>query len=171
MAELQRRYDAGYPEPQAEFIWWIGDTYAGNFGEERSKRLNPFQTYKRKGVQWAGGSDFFVTPFPARYGIWSAMARETLLGVYGQHPFGQDEAIDAKTALRAYTLWVAHQLFLDDKIGSIEIGKYADLAVWDTDIYNAPPNSIKNMECQMTLLEGDVVYAAPGSRLEVSSPQ
>ena len=171
MAELQRRYDAGYPEPQPEFTWWIGDTYAGNFGEERSKRLNPFQTYKRKGVKWAGGSDFFVTPFPARYGIWSAMARETLLGVYGDHPFGRDEAIDAKTALRSYTLWAAHQLFLDDKIGSIETGKYADLAVWDTDIYTAPPDAIKNMKCQMTLLEGNVVFVAPGSRLAVSSQQ
>ena len=129
------------------------------------------QTYKRKGVQWAGGSDFFVTPFPARYVIWSAMARETLLGVYGEHPFGLDEAIDARTALRSYTLWAAHQLFLDDKIGSIETGKYADLAVWDTDIYNAPPDAIRNMECQMTLLEGDVVYVAPGSRLAVSSKQ
>ena len=37
---------------------------------------------------WANGSDFFVTPFPARYGIWSAVARQPLLGVYGAAPFG-----------------------------------------------------------------------------------
>jgi predicted amidohydrolase YtcJ len=49
-------------------------------------------------------------------------------------------------------------MFLEDKIGSIEVGKYADIAVWDTDLYRAAPDAIKNMECQMTLLEGEVVY-------------
>jgi predicted amidohydrolase YtcJ len=45
MATLQRDYDAGYPEPSATFTWWIGDTYAGNFGA-RSRRLNPFATFQ-----------------------------------------------------------------------------------------------------------------------------
>ena len=48
MAALQREYDAGYPEPSATFTWWIGDTYAGNFGA-RSRRLNPFRTFQTKG--------------------------------------------------------------------------------------------------------------------------
>src|ERR1700722_18379626 len=39
MADLEKRYDAAYPEAQAPFMWWIGDTYAGNFGPERSLRL------------------------------------------------------------------------------------------------------------------------------------
>jgi len=69
MASLQRQYDAGYPEPSPAFTWWIGDTYAGNFGPARSARLNPFKAFERKGIKWAGSSDFNVTPFPARYGI------------------------------------------------------------------------------------------------------
>ncbi len=44
MAELEQKYDSAYPEPSATFMWWIGDTYAGNFGPERALRLNPFQT-------------------------------------------------------------------------------------------------------------------------------
>lgn len=32
MARLQREYDAGYPEAQSTFMWWIGDNYAGNLG-------------------------------------------------------------------------------------------------------------------------------------------
>jgi predicted amidohydrolase YtcJ len=66
MAQLQRTYDAGFPEPSATFTWWIGDTYAGNFGPERCLRLNPFKTYLENGIRWADGSDFDVTPFPAR---------------------------------------------------------------------------------------------------------
>jgi hypothetical protein len=131
MARLQHDDDAAYPESSATFMWWIGDTYAGNLGRLRNARLKPFQTYLRKGVQWASGSDYPVTPFAARNGLWASVARETLNGTYGATPFGTAEAVDIKTALRSYTAWAARSLFLEDRIGSIEVGKDADLAVWD----------------------------------------
>ena len=131
MARLQRDFDAGYPEPSASFAWWLGDTYAGNFGPARSLRLNPFATFRARGMTWANGSDYGVTPFAARYGIWAAIAREPLLGTWGGDPFGRKESVDVKTALRAQTIWAARQMFLETKIGSIEPGKYADLAVWE----------------------------------------
>ncbi|MDA1081704.1 MAG: amidohydrolase [Gemmatimonadetes bacterium] len=161
MARMQRDFDSGYPEPSAEFHWWIGDTYAGNFGPLRSKRLNPLRTFQRKGMIWANGSDYNVTPFPARYAIWTAVARETMLGVHGTDPFGRDESVDVQTALKAVTIWAAHQMFLDKKIGSIEVGKYADLAVWDRDPYSVPTVDLKEMTCLMTVFNGKVVYEAP----------
>ena len=39
-----------------------------------------------------------MTPFPARYGVWASMAREPVRGVYGEHPFGTEEAVDIETA-------------------------------------------------------------------------
>ena len=158
MAELEERYDAAYPEPSATFMWWIGDTYAGNFGPERALRLNPFRTFLSKGIHWANGSDFAVTPFPARYGIWASVARETLLGVYGDHSYGMEEAVGVREALRSHTIWAARQMFLEDEIGSLEVGKYADIAVWDKDLYRVATDELKELECQMTLLEGEVVY-------------
>ncbi len=158
MAEMQERFDAAYPEPQANFTWWIGDTYAGNFGPERALRLNPFRTYQERGIRWAGGSDFPVTPFPARHGIWASVARETLLGVYGSNPYGTTESVDAATALRSFTAWAARQMFLEEKIGSIEVGKYADLAVWDRDPYTVETGAIQDMKCEMTLFQGKVVH-------------
>ncbi len=158
MARLQRTYDAGYPEPSATFTWWIGDTYAGNFGPARAARLNPFATFRTKGILWANGSDFPVTPFQARYGIWSAVARETLLAAHGRTPFGTNQGVDVRTALRAVTIWAARQMFLEQKIGSIEVGKYADLAVWDRDPYSVPTDQLKDMQCQMTIFNGKTVY-------------
>jgi predicted amidohydrolase YtcJ len=158
MAGMQRTHDAGYPEPSATFTWWLGDTYAGNFGKARSLRLNPFATFRAKGMIWANGSDFFVTPFPARYGIWSAVARQPLLGVHGAGPFGNTESVDVKTALRAVTIWAARQMFLERKIGSIEVDKYADLAVWDRDPYTVATDQLKDMQCQLTMFNGKVVY-------------
>lgn len=165
IAELQRTYDAAYPEPSATFTWWIGDTYAGNFGPTRAQRLNPFATFLAKGIRWANGSDFSVTPFPARYGIWSAVARETLLGVHGRTPFGTAQGVDVKTALRAVTIWAARQMFLEQKIGSIEAGKYADLAVWDRDLYTVPTGELKDMQCQLTIFNGKIVYRRGGGQI------
>jgi predicted amidohydrolase YtcJ len=158
MAALQKQYDAGYPEAQAEFMYWIGDTYAGNFGQARNQRLMPLRTYMNRRVQWAGGSDYPVTPFAARLGIWSSMARETLNGTYGKQPFGTAEAVDIHTALRSYTIWSAHQLFLENRIGSLEPGKDADIAIWDRDIYTVPVNQAKDMKCEMTIFQGRIVY-------------
>jgi predicted amidohydrolase YtcJ len=164
MATLEKKYDAGYPESQPTFIWWIGDTYAGNFGPERSLRLNPYKTYLEKGVRWGGGSDYFVTPFAARYGIWSSIERKTLKGTYGTQPFGTAEAVDVKTALRSYTSWAAHDLFLEDKVGTLEIGKHADIAVWDKDFYAMNPDEIKDIRCMMTIFDGKLVYTANGKQ-------
>jgi predicted amidohydrolase YtcJ len=146
MARLQKAYDAGYPEMQPEFLWWIGDIYAGNYGPKRGQHLEPFNTLRGRGIAWAGGSDYSVTPLPARYGLWASAARETFKGAYGPHPFGTAEAVDMHTALRAYTAWGARQMFLENKIGSLEVGKRADIAVWDRDLYSVPIEQIKRFE-------------------------
>ena len=158
MARLQTAYDAGYPESQAEFMWWIGDNYAGNLGADRARRLKPFKTYLQKGMKWAGGSDYSVTPFPARYGLWSSVARQTLNGTFGATPFGLEERVDIRSALRSYTIWAAHQIFLDDRIGSIEVGKDADIAVWDRDLLTVPTDALKDLECELTIFRGKIVY-------------
>jgi predicted amidohydrolase YtcJ len=158
MAALEKRYDAAYPEAQAPFMWWIGDTYAGNFGPQRAARLVPLNTYLKNGILWGGGSDYPVTPIAARYGLWASVERETLKGRYGAHPFGTAEAVDIHAALRSYTAWGARQLFLEDRIGSLEVGKEADIAVWDRDMYTVPAKELRNLKCTMTLLHGQVVF-------------
>ncbi|HME40544.1 MAG TPA: amidohydrolase family protein, partial [Steroidobacteraceae bacterium] len=134
------------------------DTYAGNFGPARSLRLVPLNTFLKNGILWGGGSDYSVTPIAARYGLWASVERETLKGTYGAHPFGIAEAVDIRTALRSYTAWSARQLFLDDRIGSLEVGKEADIAIWDRDMYTMPAQELRNLKCTMTLLHGQVVF-------------
>jgi predicted amidohydrolase YtcJ len=168
MVNLQKQYDAGYPEMQPEFLWWIGDIYAASYGPKRGQRLEPFKTLQSRGILWSGGSDYFVTPVAARYGLWASTARQTAKGTYGLHPFGMAEAVDIHTALRSYTAWGARQMFLEDKIGTIEPGKKADIAVWDRDLYSVPTDQIKDMKCLLTLLDGQVVYTSPDSSFTTS---
>ena len=160
MVKLQRDYDAAYPEIQPAFLWWIGDAYAGNFGPERSQQVLPLRTFQERGIKWAGSSDFNVSPYAPRYALWAASAREAMLGTYGENPWGTDESISVHDTLRAYTINAARQVFLEHKVGSIEVGKLADIVVWDRDLYSIPVAELKEVEPVMTLLNGEVVYRA-----------
>jgi predicted amidohydrolase YtcJ len=164
MAQLQRDYDSAYPETQPPFMWWIGALYEASFGPKREARLMPYKTYTQKGILYAAGSDFFVTPFPARYGLWSSVVRKTQTGT---QPFGTSEAVDIHTALKSYTIWAAHQLFLENRVGSLEVGKDADIAVWDRDLYSVPSDQLKDLKCQLTLLRGQIVYKATDSQSSI----
>jgi predicted amidohydrolase YtcJ len=155
MATLQKQYDAGYPEVQPGFLWFIGKTISASLGPERIARTMPLKTYLDSGVRWGGGSDYYVTPLAARYGLWASVERETLAGT---HPFGTSEAIDIHTALRSYTAWAAPLLFLEDKVGTLEPGKRADIAIWDSNLYAIPPEKLKDIQCEMIILNGKIVY-------------
>jgi predicted amidohydrolase YtcJ len=163
MASLQKKYDAGFPEMQPEFLWWIGDIYAASYGPKRGQRLEPLRTLQSRGILWSGGSDYFVTPVAARYGLWASIMRETAKGTYGLQPFGTAESVDIHTALRSYTAWGARQMFLEGKIGTLQVGKRADIAVWDHDLYSVSNGQIKGLKCLMTLLDGEVVYTSQDS--------
>lgn len=158
MSQLQRRFDSGIPETQAEFLWWLGDEYPPALGFTRAKRMIPLHTYLDKGMIWAGGSDTNVTPFPARYGLWASVARQAVNGTYGKTPNGTAEAVDIHAALRSYTIWAARQLFVERRTGSLEPGKSADIAIWDRNPYEVTTDRLKDMVCDMTLLHGKVVY-------------
>jgi predicted amidohydrolase YtcJ len=161
MAALQKKYDAGYPEMQPGFLWWIGDIYAASYGPRRGQHLEPFKTLQARGILWSSGSDYFVTPVAARYGLWASAARQTAKGTYGLRPFGMAEAVDIHTGLRSYTAWGSRQMFLEQKIGSLEVGKKADIAIWDRNLYELTTDQIKDLKCLMTLFEGEVVYTSP----------
>jgi predicted amidohydrolase YtcJ len=169
VAKLQKTYDAGYPEMQPGFLWWIGDSYAGNYGPVRDQRVEPFKTLQSRAILWSAGSDYPVTPVAARYGLWASVARETAKGTFGAHPFGLAEAVDIRTALRSYTAWGSRQMFLEDKIGTLEPGKRADIAIWDRDLYSIPADNIKDLKCVMTLFDGEIVYTAPDAPIRIAT--
>jgi predicted amidohydrolase YtcJ len=158
MAMLERQYDAGTPETQPIFVYWIGDALSASYGPARSKRLMPMNSYLKAGVKWAAGSDFYVTPLAPRLGIWTSVVHKSLKSTWGPDTFGNNEGVDVRTALKSYTSWAAHQMFLDDRIGTLEPGKDADIAIWDRNPYEIPSDQLKDMHCEGTIFLGRVVY-------------
>jgi predicted amidohydrolase YtcJ len=70
-----------------------------------------------------------------------------------------DEAVDLDTMIAAYTINGAYQMKLDDKQGSIEVGKRADFAVLESDPREAAPEALKDVEIWGTI-QGGRVFAA-----------
>ena len=71
-----------------------------------------------------------------------------------------EECLIREEALRAYTIWAAYAQFQEDKIGSIEEGKYADFVVIDRDYMSCPVDELKDINALMTVIAGEVVYEA-----------
>jgi predicted amidohydrolase YtcJ len=78
------------------------------------------------------------------------------------------EAVDIRAALRSYTAWGSRQMFLENKIGTLEVSKKADIAIWDRDLYAISIDQIKDLKCLMTLFNGEVVYSSPDSPVTTS---
>ena len=72
-----------------------------------------------------------------------------------------DERIKVEDAVRAYTQGSAYAAFADDRVGTLEAGKLADLAVLSQDIFAAKPDDIGKTRVTMTIVGGKTVYTAP----------
>jgi predicted amidohydrolase YtcJ len=132
-------------------------------GAPRDAWQYPFGDLLRAGAVLAAGSDWSVsTPNPMaaiHTAVNRTAAREYAEGDY--EPFLPEQAIDLATSLTAYTAgsaWVNH---LDADTGTIEVGKYADLAVLDRDPFAGPADEIGDTRVLQTFVEGERVYAAP----------
>ncbi len=68
-----------------------------------------------------------------------------------------------KEALRSFTLWGAYAAFQEDLKGSVEAGKLADLTILSKDIMTIPERDILTTEVEMTIINGQIVYAQLGS--------
>jgi predicted amidohydrolase YtcJ len=105
----------------------------------------------------AFGSDWTVAPLDPLLGIYAAVTRRT---IDGANPDGWVPAqrISVAQAVTAYTSANAHACYLEDKLGTLESGKYADLVVLSDDIFAVDPIQIENVEVDLTMVEGTVVY-------------
>ena len=119
-------------------------------GPDRARRNNAAATAVRAGVPISLHSDSPVTPLGPLASAMHAVTRRTLSGrVMGEH-----ERIDAETALHAVTIGSAYMLKRDAEIGSIEPGKYADLAVLEDDPLSVAPQAIGGIRVHGTVVGG-----------------
>ncbi|WP_152318089.1 amidohydrolase family protein, partial [Mycobacterium tuberculosis] len=69
-----------------------------------------------------------------------------------------EERLTVEQAIRAQTIDAAWQLFAEDAIGSLQVGKYADMVVLSADPRTVPPEQIADLAVRATFLAGRQVY-------------
>jgi len=142
---------------QPSFLYYLGDSYHENVGDERSKWLKPHRAWIDNGIEVSSGTDSPVTPYPPFPSLWASVARKTeVLGTQ----MGTEQKVTREEAIRMYTIKSAYYTFEENIKGSIEPGKLADMIVIDRDILTCPEDEIKDTKILRTLLGGKTVYAA-----------
>ena len=76
----------------------------------------------------------------------------------GRHAWSPDETLTAEEAIRAYCMGSAYAGHMEERIGSLEVGKLADLIVLDRNLFDLPADSIHTAKVTRTLLGGRTVY-------------
>ncbi len=151
---LMQKYNIG-AVIQPTFLYHEGDMIFRDVGQERAANYKPARKFLDRGIPMAANSDIpstvSVNPFPALYAL---VTRRNNVG----NLVAPDQAVSREEALRAYTIdgtWLTREESLK---GSIEVGKVADLAVLDRDYFAVPDEEIKEIQVEMTMIGGQVVY-------------
>jgi len=132
---------------QPHFIisdFWTTD----RLGPKRARWAYPFKTLIGNEIMATGSSDCPVEPISPLLGIHAAVTRKE----------NQEERITVNEALRMYTINAAFASFEEKVKGSIEVGKLADLTVLSHNPETIAPEEIKNIEVEMTIVDGKIAY-------------
>jgi predicted amidohydrolase YtcJ len=145
------------PAPQMAFIHDFGDSYIAVLGEERGRPSYPIGTWMRMGLMPSTGSDSPVCspdPYPNLHAM---ITRQTGKGTVME----ASEKLSREEALQAYTEYGAYSQKAEAVKGRLVPGQWADIAVFDNDLLEAPTDTIlSGTRCLLTLLAGRVVHDA-----------
>ncbi|HME75780.1 MAG TPA: amidohydrolase [Mycobacterium sp.] len=137
-------------------IHYWGDVIVdGLFGPERGSRWMPAGSALATGMRISLHNDPPVTPEEPLRNISVAITRTAPSG----RVLAPEERLTVEQAIRAQTIDAAWQLFADDIIGSLEVGKYADMVVLSADPRTVPPEQIADLDVRATYLAGHQVHA------------
>ena len=140
-------------------IWYWGDQhYEQTMGPERARGMWACRTALDNKVPLSFHSDSGVTPIGHLMTMWCAVNRLTPSG----RVLGEYEKITPYEALHAATIGGAFQLHMDDEIGSIEAGKFADFAVLEGSPLDVDPMGIRDIKVWGTVVGGVPFEAAHG---------
>jgi hypothetical protein len=150
-------------EVQPVWLWLDTRTLAGQFGYDRLRYFQPLRSLFDAGVVAGGGSDHMqkigslrsTNPYNPFLGMWVAITRT---GRWYDRPLHPEEALSREQALRMYTINNAYLLFKEKEVGSIEVGKWADLVVLDRDLLTCPVEEVRGTRVVETYLAGRRVY-------------
>jgi predicted amidohydrolase YtcJ len=139
------------------------DIYNELLGSERVERESmPYGDLLRSGAVVTYGADIpgvLIDEIAPLKQVEAAVTRQRP-GFPNDRVFVERQRVTVEQALRAATLNGAYQLRLEDKVGSLEVGKRADLVVLDRNLFEIDPHEIHSTPVRMTLMDGRITFGA-----------
>ncbi|MBI2822795.1 MAG: amidohydrolase family protein, partial [Acidobacteria bacterium] len=137
----------------------VGETEAwiSDYGPEIAPFVKPFKTWIDSGVKLVGQSWGYSVPGtmgfrPPFSNLWNAVTRKANGKVWEP-----EERIDRVQALKMWTSWASEYVQKKDKLGTLEVGKFADLLVIDRDYFTIPEDDILKVHPLMTMVGGKII--------------
>ncbi len=142
------------PTTSTNFIWGKGEeVYRQRLGADYAEHAIPLREWLDGGVAIAQSTDW--GPHEALFTLWQSLARHA--GLSGD-VIGPSQRITREEAIRAYTINGAWALKMEHELGSIEVGKFADLIVLSGDPLTCAEDAIADLEVDLTILDGEIVH-------------
>ncbi|MBN1190091.1 MAG: amidohydrolase [Dehalococcoidales bacterium] len=139
---------------QPPFLYYSGERYLDQVSPQTMEWLYPFKSMMDEGLIVAGSSDSPIADNNPLTGIYSAVTRRSEQG----QVLNISEAVRPEQALEMYTLNAALASSREKTTGSISPGKLADMVLLNGDPLNTPPEGLKDIKVEMTLIGGEVVW-------------
>ena len=158
----------------------VYDFYIPYLGIDRVNTMFPIKSLMDKNINVAIHSDYYVTDPDMGYLFYSAITRtypQTVFdNLYGDEytrtpeelPLtdkytisalpNMDERLTLKEVLKANTINGAYAHFMDKEVGSIEVSKYADLVIYDKNLFELAVEELPEIKPTMTIFDGKIVY-------------
>jgi predicted amidohydrolase YtcJ len=160
LADIPRYAELGIipamqPQHAISDMPWTED----RIGSERVKGAYAFRSFLDEGVIISCGSDFPVEIPNPLIGIHNAVTRQDKNG-YPEGGWLPEQRMTVEEAIKGYTIWAAYAAFQEDILGSIEVGKLADITILDRDILTIEPTEILNTKPIYTVVGGKIRYQA-----------
>ena len=143
-------------------VWGYSDEWTTNLeiptlGRERVARLYPLRSVAAAGAVVVGSSDWTYGDLDPLLSIETGVTRSDPYGPSDLEQFTA-EAVELGQMIDAYTIngaWLVHK---DDELGSIEVGKRADIVIYDRNLFGIEPAEISDATVELTIFDGRVVY-------------
>lgn len=139
-------------------MYWAED----RVGPHRIKGAYAWRTFIQQGCRIPCGSDFPVEGANPLWGIYAAVTRMDKEGLPGGG-WSPEQCMTMQEAVEGFTIQAAFAAFLENRTGSIETGKLADITILDRDLFEIEPTEILNARVVYTIVGGKIVYASSPS--------
>ena len=165
---------SGYVYPQEIELFGKYDVFSNTTGcwianmseenEELSAKLTQAKAYPVKSIIDGGAKVGFGSDFPTDHQTFPVMPNmETLVtrrhvGEEGAFVHDAAECVSVADVIKGYTINNAYQMRREDVLGSIEVGKYADLTVFEKNLFEIDPREIHNVKVAETIKDGITTY-------------